>query len=100
MATGRGPGNIDQFRRSEPMRSVFFFLVAIALLAAFAGVNWQAFSQPTEINLLFATVMTPLGIILLCVIGLLLLAMALVLAWAHAASLLQQRAHARESERL
>lgn len=82
------------------MRSAFFFLVAVPLLAIFAAMNWPAFTQPTEINFLVATAVAPLGIVLLGVIGVLLLALALVLTWAYAARLLQHRAHARESEKL
>lgn len=82
------------------MKSAFFFLVAVALLGLFTAVNWQAFTQPAEINFLFARMVMPLGIVLLGVIGVLLLSLALVLAWAHAARLLQHRAHTRESDRL
>jgi uncharacterized membrane protein YcjF (UPF0283 family) len=43
-------------------------LVALALLAAFAGLNWDAFTAPQELSLLFTTVVAPVGMVMLGVV--------------------------------
>lgn len=45
-------------------------VAALALLAAFAIVNWTAFTAPTTLSLLFTEVQAPLGLIMLVVTGL------------------------------
>lgn len=43
--------------------------LALALLAAFALLNWTAFTAPTSLNLGFANLDAPLGLIMLIVTG-------------------------------
>jgi uncharacterized integral membrane protein len=50
------------------LRTVILVLVFFAVLL-FAAVNWALFMQPTPINVLFATVMAPLGLIMLAILG-------------------------------
>lgn len=48
----------------------FFIVLAFALLALFALLNWSAFSTPTELTLGIASVQAPLGWVMLVVTGL------------------------------
>jgi uncharacterized integral membrane protein len=71
-------------------------LVALALLALFAALNWGALTAPTALSFVFFTVEGPLGVILLGVA----LAFALVLlayaAMQRTAMLVESRRHAHE----
>ena len=46
------------------MRSILV-LVALLLLAVFVAANWTAFTAPTSLSLLVATIEAPLGIVML-----------------------------------
>jgi biopolymer transport protein ExbB/TolQ len=48
----------------------FLLVVAFALLALFALLNWSAFLSPTELSLGFARVQAPLGLVMLVIVGL------------------------------
>jgi len=51
-------------------RTLFLFLV-LAVTALFALLNWQAFTAPTTLSLVFGTVEAPVGVIMLGVVFLL-----------------------------
>jgi uncharacterized integral membrane protein len=46
-------------------------LLLFAVIAVFALVNWSAFTMPTTLSLVFATVQAPLGLIMLALTALL-----------------------------
>ena len=48
-------------------RTLFLFLV-LALTGLFALLNWQAFTAPTTLSLVFGTVEAPVGVIMLGVV--------------------------------
>ena len=73
-------------------------LIVFLLLLVFTAVNWTAFTAPTELSFLVASVQAPLGVIMLGVVALLAL---LFVAWAmymQTASLLESRRYAKELE--
>ena len=73
-------------------------LVVLVALGLFAALNWTVFTAPTDLNLLFARVQAPLGVILLVVIVAVTLLYAALLAWLETAALLEARRTARELE--
>ena len=52
-----------------PLRTLLV-LATLALVALFAALNWAAFTAPTELSLVVATVHAPLGVILLALLAL------------------------------
>ncbi|MBX3585110.1 MAG: LapA family protein [Ramlibacter sp.] len=66
-------------------------VVAIALLAAFAALNWSAFVAPTTLSLGYTVFEAPLGLLMLGVLMLLTLAFALYMAFWQAGMLLESR---------
>lgn len=73
-------------------------LVALALLALFAAMNWGALTAPTVLSFLGASVEAPLGLILLgSAVFFALLALAYA-AWQRTAMLLEARRHAQALE--
>ena len=52
------------------LRTILIGLV-LGALALFTAVNWQAFTTPTTLSLVFATIEGPLGLILLGAVALL-----------------------------
>jgi len=71
-------------------------VLALALLAAFAALNWAALSAPTVLSFGVATVQAPLGAILLgFALGFALLAVASMVVQ-RAAQLVEARRHAQE----
>lgn len=77
------------------LRTVLIIVMAIAV-ALFAAVNWQAFTAPTTLSLIVASVEAPLGIILLGVILLLAALFLIYVAYLQSSVLLETRRHARE----
>lgn len=43
----------------------FLVLLIIAIICAFAALNWQAFNTPTELSIGFANVSMPIGLVML-----------------------------------
>ena len=76
-------------------RTLFLLLVA-ALLALFTIFNWQAFTTPTTLWLLFARVQAPLGLIMLAITGLLTALFLLYVAYMQTTAILEGRRYARE----
>lgn len=73
-----------------------FLVLALAVAAAFAALNWPAFNQATTLSLGFTNVTAPLGLIML---GLLVAISVLFLAYLvtlQTSVLLETRRHARE----
>lgn len=66
-------------------------LLAIALLAAFAALNWSAFVAPTTLSLGYTVFEAPLGLMMLGVIMLITLAFALYMAFWQASMLVESR---------
>lgn len=72
------------------------FLIALVAVAAFAALNWSAFTTPTTLSLGLADVQAPLGLVML---GLLVFLTALFLAFVvylQTSVLVEARRHARE----
>jgi uncharacterized integral membrane protein len=76
-------------------RTLFSLLVA-ALLALFTIFNWQAFTTPTTLWLLFARVQAPLGLVMLAITGLLTALFLLYVAYMQTTAILDARRYARE----
>ncbi len=77
------------------LHSVLLLLV-LALIAAFAALNWGVFLSPTELSLGYTTVYMPLGVIML---GLLVVVTTLFfayIAYLQGSVLLEARRHSRE----
>ena len=76
-------------------RTLFLFVV-LGLTVLFALLNWQAFTAPTTLSLVFGTVQAPVGIVMLGV-TLLLGAMCLAyLIYVQGVALIDARRHAKE----
>ncbi len=71
-------------------------IVVLVLLGLFAGLNWPAFTAPTTLNLLFAKVQAPLGLVMLGVILALTLLYVLFSLGVEASALIEVRRYARE----
>ncbi len=71
-------------------------IVVLVLLGLFAGLNWPAFTAPTILNLLFAKVQAPLGLVMLGVILALTLLYVLFSLGVEASALIEVRRYARE----
>jgi len=69
---------------------------ALALLAAFAVLNWPAFTAPTTLSLVFAEVQAPLGLIMLVVTGLFSGLFLLYILFQQAGVILEARRYAKE----
>jgi len=77
------------------LRAVFLLVVAGAL-AIFTVLNWAAFTTPTTLTLVFASVQAPLGLVMLVVIGLLAALFLLYVAYLQSTVILEARRFARE----
>ena len=71
-------------------------LLVLAVMAAFAAINWNSFMAPTTLSLLFATIQAPLGLIMLGFNALLTALFLLFIAYLQASLLVDTRRHARE----
>ena len=76
-----------------------FVIVVIVLIAGFATINWPLFMAPTPLNLLFATVEAPLGLVMLAMlVGLFLIFVVYMAVW-QARVLVDSRRHTAELQR-
>ncbi len=71
-------------------------IVVLVLLGLFAGLNWPAFTAPATLNLLFAKVQAPLGLVMLGVVLVLTLLYVLFSLGVEASALIEVRRYARE----
>lgn len=74
-------------------------MALLALLAIFAVSNWSVFMAPTRLNLLFAQVEAPLGLLMLGFVVALTLVFSAYLAWFQMQALREGRRHAEEIRR-
>lgn len=71
-------------------------VVALALLAIFALLNWSAFAAPTTLSLGFAEVQAPLGLVMLVVTALVSALFVVYIVVQQAGALLESRRHEKE----
>ena len=73
-------------------------LIALALgaLALFTALNWSAFTTPTTLSVVFATVEAPLGLLLLGIVVLLAALFLIYVVYLQSSVLFETRRHARE----
>ena len=71
-------------------------LVVLGAVVIFAAINWKAFTAPTTLSLIFASVEAPLGLILLAVVGALTLLFLLYVVYLQSSVLVENRRNARE----
>lgn len=71
-------------------------LTAILLVAGFAGLNWSEFLRPTPLSFGLFVMNAPLGLILLCVLGVTLVAFLVSSIHMQTVNLLDTRQHSKE----
>ena len=71
-------------------------LVMLGVLALFTALNWSAFTTPTSLSLVFATVQAPLGLLMLVITGLLAVYFLLYVVYLQSTVILEARRYARE----
>jgi uncharacterized integral membrane protein len=71
-------------------------LVILVALGIFAALNWAVFTAPTALNLAFARVEAPLGVVMLAITVAVTLLYVAFLAWLETAALLEARRSTRE----
>ena len=77
------------------LRNVFLLLL-IVILAVFTIVNWSAFTTPTTLSLVVATVNAPLGVVMLVITGLLAALFLAYVTYLQSTVILEARRSARE----
>lgn len=77
------------------LRTILILFV-LGALALFTVVNWHAFTTPTTLSLVFATIEGPLGLILLGVVALLTALFLIYVTYLQSSVLMETRRHARE----
>ncbi len=77
----------------------FLVIVMIALIAAFAAVNWPVFVAPTTLSLLVTSFEAPLGLLMLGVLAVVVVAFAAYLAVWQGTVLMETRRNAAELQR-
>ena len=77
------------------LRTILIVL-ALAALALFTAANWQAFTTPTTLSVIFATVEAPLGLILMGMVILLTALFLVYVVYLQSSVLFETRRHARE----
>ncbi|MEO7761908.1 MAG: LapA family protein [Casimicrobiaceae bacterium] len=75
---------------------ILFLVVVLGVLAVFTALNWPAFTTPTTLSLIFATVQAPLGLLMLVITGLLTAVFLLYVAYLQSTVILEARRSARE----
>lgn len=75
-----------------------FLLLILVLVTLFAVLNWPVFSTPTKLNLVFAQIEAPLGLLMLGVVAALSVVYFLLVAWLETAFLLEAKRLSREME--
>lgn len=73
-----------------------FGLLSIVLIGAFAVLNWSAFNAPTVLSAGFFSFEAPLGLTMLCLMGLITLGFVLNMALWQGSVLLETRRHTKE----
>jgi uncharacterized integral membrane protein len=92
-----GPGDLHHNNEGNFMRTRILFLLLLgSLIAAFAALNWAAFTAPSTLSVGVTTVEAPLGVTLLGVLVLMALVFAVYAAFGQGAVLLEARRHAKE----
>lgn len=71
-------------------------LIVLALIAAFAALNWGVFLSPTELSLGYTTVNMPLGLIMLGLLAVVTTLFFAYIAYLQGSVLLEARRHSRE----
>ncbi len=71
-------------------------LVVLGAIAAFAAVNWEAFTTPMSLSIVFTTVQAPLGLIMLGLAAVLTVLFLVFLVYLQASAIIEARRHARE----
>ena len=71
-------------------------VLALGALALFTAANWSAFTTPTTLSVIFASVEAPLGLILLAIVVLLAALFLIYVVYLQSSVLLETRRHARE----
>ena len=77
------------------LRTILIVL-ALAGLALFTAVNWSAFTTPTTLSVIFASVEAPLGLVLLGMVVLLAALFLIYVVYLQSSVLFETRRHARE----
>jgi uncharacterized integral membrane protein len=77
------------------IRTVLLLFIFIAL-ATFTIINWSAFTTPTALSLVFASVEAPLGMVMLVITGLLAAMFLLYVVYLQGTVILEARRSARE----
>ena len=77
------------------LRTLLILLV-LGAVTIFAAINWKAFTAPTTLSLIFASVEAPLGLILLAIVGVLTLLFLLYVVYLQSSVLVESRRNARE----
>jgi endonuclease/exonuclease/phosphatase (EEP) superfamily protein YafD len=76
-------------------RSIFIILL-LAVVAAFAALNWPAFATPTTLWVGFTTVEAPVGVVMLCVLGLVCVAFVAWVIYLQGVVMIESRRQAKE----
>ena len=71
-------------------------VLALGALALFTAVNWSAFTTPTTLSVIFASVEAPLGLVLLGMLVLLAALFLVYVVYLQSSVLLETRRHTRE----
>ncbi len=71
-------------------------LIGIAVIAVFVALNWSAFVTPTGLNLIFASVEAPLGIVMLVILVTVVLLFAAYMAVWQSTVMIESRRQAKE----
>jgi len=71
-------------------------IVLLVLMGLFVALNWPAFWMPTSLNLLFATISAPLGIVMLGFVLVIVAAFAIYLVVWQGSVLMESRRQAKE----
>jgi len=77
------------------LRTILIVLV-LAALALFTAANWHAFTTPTTLSVIFATVEAPLGLVLLGMVVLLAALFLIYMVYLQSSVLFETRRHTRE----
>lgn len=77
------------------LRSILIVLT-LGALALFTAVNWSAFTTPTTLSVIFASVEAPLGLVLLGIVVLLAALFLIYVVYLQSSVLFETRRHARE----
>jgi uncharacterized integral membrane protein len=71
-------------------------VLALGALALFTTVNWSAFTTPTTLSVIFASIEAPLGLVLLGIVVLLAALFLIYVVYLQSSVLFETRRHARE----